>query len=120
MGSTVSSSQFSRRWSEIKQVWHSPFLLWGVTIAIIGFATYLFGILFSIVRLCLFLGRQRISGTSSSSGTAEFQQLSAFCFVQSIFLYSCSPEAAEPRWVEGNESGEFQRSRVTVALTAVQ
>ena len=102
----------------IKQEWHAPLLLWGVIIAVIGFATYLVGILLSILRLCLPLGpavyawNQLIiwySGVPTTVGVL-------LCAIDLLFMLPKKRQSA--RWVEGNEPGEFQRSPVTVVLTA--
>jgi glycosyltransferase involved in cell wall biosynthesis len=85
---------------------------------IIGFAIYLVGILLSIVRLILNLGpavyewNQLIiwySGIPTTLGLL-------LCAIDLLFMLR--RKRRSPRWVEGNESGEFQGSPLTVVLTA--
>jgi glycosyltransferase involved in cell wall biosynthesis len=99
-------------------VWPAPFLLWGIIIVIIGFATYLLGILLSILRLCLPLGSAMYewnlfiiwySGVPTTLGIL-------LCGVDLLFMFP--KKRQNTRWVEGNESGELKKSRVTVVLTA--
>lgn len=97
---------------------HAPFLLWGGLMLILGFATYLFGTLLSIIRLVLQLGpgalelNQQIiwySGIPTTLGLL-------LCAVDLIFMLG--RKRRSPRWVEGNESGTTLESEVTVVLTA--
>jgi glycosyltransferase involved in cell wall biosynthesis len=97
---------------------HAPFLLWGSLMLIIGFATYLLGVLMSIIRMLLQLGpaayelNQQIiwySGIPTSLGVL-------LCAVDLTFMLG--RKRRSPRWVEGDESGETLDSQVTVVLTA--
>jgi hypothetical protein len=117
MDSTAISSQRPRP-ASIKPQWRPPFLLWGIMMIIIGFATYMLGIWLSILRLFLSLGPTVYawnhliiwySGVPATLGVL-------LCAVDFIFMFQKKRRAL--RWVEGNESGELQRSRVTVTLTA--
>ncbi|HEX6045132.1 MAG TPA: glycosyltransferase family 2 protein [Pyrinomonadaceae bacterium] len=96
----------------------APFLLWGGLLVILGFTTYLVGILFSIVRMLFQLGptayewNQQIiwySGIPTTLGLL-------LCAVDLTFMLG--RKRRSPRWVEGDESGELFDSQVTVALTA--
>lgn len=95
----------------------APFSLWGVILVLIGFITYLFGILFSVVRLALGLGpeayewNQQIiwySGIPSTLGLI-------LGFIDIALL---SRKRQRPRWVEGHEGGELPMTPATVVLTA--
>ena len=97
---------------------HAPFLLWGGLLVILGFTTYLAGILFSIARMLFQLGptayewNQQIiwySGIPTTLGLL-------LCAVDLTFMLGRKRRSA--RWVEGDESGELFDSQVTVALTA--
>ena len=96
----------------------APFLLWGGLILIVGLAVYLLGILLSIVRLLVPLGPTGLewiqaiiwySGVPTSLGLV-------LCFVDLVFMLGRKRKC--PRWVEGNEAGEFKASPMTVVLTA--
>lgn len=117
MNSTAIPSKIPRL-ASIKHQWRSPFLLWGIMMIIIGFAAYMLGIWVSVLRLSLSLGpavyewNQLIiwySGVPATLGVL-------LCVIDFIFMFQ--KKRRIPRWVEGNESGEIQRSRVTVVLTA--
>jgi hypothetical protein len=97
---------------------HAPFLLWGGLLVILGFTTYLAGVLFSMVRMLFQLGptayewNQQIiwySGIPTTLGLL-------LCAVDLTFMLGRKRRSA--RWVEGDESGELFDSQVTVALTA--
>ena len=97
---------------------HAPFLLWGGLLVILGFTTYLAGILFSVVRIAFQLGptahewNQQIiwySGIPTTLGLL-------LCAVDLTFMLGRKRRSV--RWVEGDESGELFDSQVTVALTA--
>lgn len=118
MGSTLIPSPVSRPAPLINRWWPAPFLLWGIMMTIIGFAIYLFGILLSILRLLLNLGsglyewNQAIiwySGIPTTLGVI-------LCAIDLLFMLR--RKRRNPRWVEGNESGELEKSPVTVVLTA--
>jgi hypothetical protein len=97
--------------------WRPPFLFWGFVLILTGFAIYLFGNLLSIMRLLFSIGptarywNQEIvwySGIPTSIGVL-------LCAID-VFLI---PERRKiRRWVDGNEGGACERSRVTVVLTA--
>lgn len=85
---------------------------------IVGFMTYLFGILFSIVRILFQLGpaayewNQQViwySGIPTTLGLL-------LCAVDLTFMLGRKRKST--RWVEGDESGGILDSEVTVALTA--
>jgi hypothetical protein len=108
----------SRQISRIQRARGAPFLLWGILLVIFGFLSYLLGNLFSVARLLLQLGpeayewNQRIiwySGVPTSFGLL-------LCLIDLIFMLGRKRQ--HPRWVEGNEAGEFQKSGLTVVLTA--
>ncbi len=102
----------------MRRAMHAPFLLWGGLLVIIGFATYLFGILFSVVRIVFQLGptahewNQQViwySGIPTTLGLL-------LCAVDLTFMLGRKRKS--PRWVEGDEAGLIPDSHVTVALTA--
>lgn len=107
-----------RQISRIQRAMGAPFLLWGGLILIVGLSIYLLGILLSIVRLLVPVGPaaegwiQTIiwySGVPTTLGVL-------LCLIDLIFMLGRKRKT--PRWVEGNEAGELQRSKVTVVLTA--
>ncbi|HET9524593.1 MAG TPA: glycosyltransferase family 2 protein [Pyrinomonadaceae bacterium] len=96
----------------------APFLLWGGLILILGLAIYLFGILLSIIRLLVPFGPGAVAWTEAiiwySGVPTSFGLL--LCLIDLIFMLGRKRKC--PRWVEGNEGGEFKTSPVTVVLTA--
>lgn len=96
----------------------APFLLWGGLLLIVGLAVYLLGILLSIVRLLVPFGPAAVEWTQSIiwySGVPTSLGL-LLCLTDLIFMLGRKRKC--PRWVEGNEAGDFPSSRVTVVLTA--
>jgi hypothetical protein len=102
----------------MRRAMHAPFLLWGGLLVILGFTTYLFGILFSVVRMLFQLGpaayewNQQViwySGIPTTLGLL-------LCAVDLTFMLGRKRKS--PRWIEGDESGGILDSQVTVALTA--
>ena len=117
MESAATSRQASRTTAGIKRA-SPPFLLWGVVLVIIGLTAYLAGILFSLVRILLQLGPEVhkwnqefiwYSGVPTTLGLL-------LCAIDLIFMLG--KKRLHPRWVEGDESGELEKSPVTVVLTA--
>jgi hypothetical protein len=107
-----------RRLPALQRAMTAPFLLWGILLAIVGFALYLVGNLMSILRLLLQLGptyhkwNQDViwySGIPTTLGLL-------LCVIDLIFMLGRKRKS--PRWVEGDESGETLESSVTVVLTA--
>jgi hypothetical protein len=96
----------------------APFLLWGGLILLLGLTIYLLGILVSIVRLLVPLGPAAEQLTHAiiwySGVPTSFGLL--LCLIDLIFMLGRKRRC--PRWVEGNEAGKLQQSRLTVALTA--
>jgi hypothetical protein len=96
----------------------APLLLWGGLVVLLGLGFYLLGILLSLARILLQLGpaaydwNQELiwySGLPTTLGLL-------LCAVDLIFMLGGKRQS--PRWVEGNEAGELQKSPVTVVLTA--
>jgi hypothetical protein len=109
---TVASPKVSR----VKRAMTAPLLLWGALFLIVGFALYLLGILLSVLLLpfgpSAYNWTQWIiwcSGVPTATGLL-------LCSVDLAFMLGRKRQS--PRWVEGDEAGEFRYSPVTVVLTA--
>lgn len=95
-----------------------PFFLWGLLLILAGLSVYLFGVIFSLVRLLLALGPEAqrwnqalvwYSGVPTTLGL----------LLASVDLGLMLPrKRRNPRWVEGTEGGPLGNPLVTVALTA--
>lgn len=102
---------------DVDSKFHPPLLFWGFILILAGFAIYLFGNFFSIVRLAFSIGSTArywnqvivwYSGMPTSIGVL-------LCAIDLLLM----PRRRQiRRWVEGNEGGACERSRVTVILTA--
>src|SRR5688572_8096503 len=107
-----------RQISRMQRAMGAPFLLWGGLILILGLTIYLLGVLLSIVRLLIPLGpsaEEWIQSIIWYSGVPTTVGL-LLCLIDLIFMLGRKRKC--PRWVEGNEGGELQRSTLTVVLTA--
>lgn len=101
----------------LSENWYPPFFLWGVLVTLSGVAVYLFGIVFSIIRLTFHFGMQAqvfnalliwYSGMPVTFGIA-------LCGADLLLMFPKKRRIR--RWVEGFEGG-LSESRVTVVLTA--
>jgi hypothetical protein len=108
----------NRQLTRIQRAMGAPLLLWGGLILLLGLGVYLLGILLSLARILLQLGPAAYDWNQDLiwySGLPTTLGL-LLCAVDLIFMLGRKRQS--PRWVEGNEAGELQKSPVTVVLTA--